>query len=36
MPSPGDVRRGIMALSREHDLAKELFNYRYDKESSVS
>lgn len=32
---PWDVRRGIMALSREHDLVKKLFDYRYDKECSV-
>lgn len=35
MPSPWDVRRWIAALSR-NELAKELFEYRYDKESSVS
>jgi len=35
MLPPGDVRRGIMALSREHDLVKQLFNYRYDKDCSV-
>jgi uncharacterized cofD-like protein len=33
---PGDVRRWIMALSREHEVVKELFDYRYDKKSSVS
>ena len=32
---PGDVRRAIMALSREHDLVKKLFDYRYDKNCSV-
>ena len=32
---PGDVRRAIMALSREHEMVKELFNYRYDKDCSV-
>jgi hypothetical protein len=25
-----------MALSREHEVVKELFDYRYDKKSSVS
>ncbi|MDR2639864.1 MAG: YvcK family protein [Candidatus Peribacteria bacterium] len=25
-----------MALSSEHELVKELFNYRYDKKSSIS
>lgn len=33
---PGDVRRWVMALSREHEIVKELFNYRYGKESSVN
>jgi len=32
---PWDIRRWIMALSREHEIVKELFDYRYDKESSV-
>ena len=32
---PGDVRRAVMALSREHEVVKQLFNYRYDKECSV-
>lgn len=32
---PWDVRRGIMALSREHDVVKQLFDYRYDKGCSV-
>jgi len=32
---PGDVRRGIMALSREHELVRKLFDYRYDKDCSV-
>jgi len=32
---PGDVRRGIMALSREHELIRKLFDYRYDKDCSV-
>ena len=35
MLPPGDVRRGVMALSREHELVKKLFNYRYGKETSV-
>lgn len=33
---PGDVRRGVMALSSEHEIVKELFDYRYGKESSVN
>ena len=33
---PGDVRRAVIALSREHDLVKQLFEYRYDKASSVN
>jgi uncharacterized cofD-like protein len=33
---PGDVRRWIMALSSEHEVVKELFDYRYNKKSSVS
>lgn len=32
---PWDVRRWIMALSSEHEVVKELFNYRYEKECSV-
>lgn len=32
---PGDVRRWIMALSREHEVVKQLFDYRYDKDCSV-
>jgi len=32
---PGDVRRGVMALSREHELVKQLFDYRYGKDTSV-
>ena len=32
---PWDVRKWIMALSREHDLVKKLFSYRYWKETSV-
>ncbi len=32
---PWDVRRAVMALSREHEVVKDLFNYRYDKECSV-
>ena len=32
---PWDVRRAIMALSREHELVKKLFDYRYDKKCSV-
>lgn len=31
-----DVRRWIMALSREHEIVKQLFDYRYDKDSSVN
>ena len=33
---PGDIRRAVIALSREHDLVKELFEYRYDKDTSVN
>lgn len=32
---PWDVRRWIMALSREHEIVKQLFDYRYDKDCSV-
>ena len=32
---PWDIRRGIMALSREHEMVKQLFDYRYDKDCSV-
>ncbi len=32
---PWDVRRWVMALSREHEIVKKLFNYRYDKTCSV-
>ena len=32
---PGDVRRAIMALSREHEEVKQLLNFRYDKNCSV-
>ena len=35
MLPPWDVRRWIMALSREHEIVKKLFDYRYDKECSV-
>lgn len=35
MLPPGDVRRWIMALSREHDVVKKLFDYRYEKGCSV-
>ncbi len=35
MLPPWDIRRWIMALSREHDLVKQLFDYRYDSECSV-
>ena len=33
---PGDVRRWVMALSSEHEIVKELFEYRYGKDSSVN
>ena len=33
---PGDVRRAILALSREHDVVKQLFSYRFDKDSTIS
>jgi len=32
---PWDVRRAVMALSREHEFVKQLFDYRYDKSCSV-
>lgn len=32
---PWDVRRWVMALSKEHEIVKQLFDYRYDKECSV-
>ncbi len=35
MLPPGDVRRAIMALSREHEIVKQLFDYRYEKGCSV-
>lgn len=35
MLPPWDVRRWVMALSREHDIVKQLFDYRYGKTSSV-
>jgi len=35
MLPPGDVRRAIMALSREHEVVKQLFDYRYEKGCSV-
>jgi uncharacterized cofD-like protein len=36
MLPPWDVRRWVMALSREHEIVKQLFDYRYGKDSSVS
>ena len=36
MLPPGDVRRWVMALSREHEIVKKLFDYRYGKKTSVS
>jgi len=33
---PGDVRRAVLALSREHDIVKQLFSYRFDKDSTIS
>lgn len=33
---PGDVRRWVMALSEEREIIKHLFDYRYDKDCSVS
>ncbi len=33
---PGDVRRAVLALSREHDVIKQLFSYRFDKDSTIS
>jgi len=35
MLPPWDVRRAIMALSREHEIVKQLFDYRYDKNTSI-
>lgn len=32
---PWDVRRGVMALSEEREIVKQLFDYRYDKDCSV-
>lgn len=32
---PWDVRRAVMALSREHEVVKKLFDYRYEKWCSV-
>jgi len=32
---PWDVRRWVMALSREHEIVKQLFDYRYWKDTSV-
>ncbi len=33
---PGDIRRAVLALSRESKMVRELFEYRFDKNSSVS
>lgn len=33
---PGDIRRGVIALSREHEVVKKLFDYRYKECSSVN
>lgn len=33
---PWDIRRAILALSRESDILRKLFEYRFDKDSSVS
>jgi uncharacterized cofD-like protein len=33
---PGDIRRAILALSNESEILRKLFEYRFDKESSVS
>ncbi len=33
---PGDIRRAILALSTESEILRKLFEYRFDKESSVS
>ncbi|MCP4523413.1 MAG: YvcK family protein, partial [Candidatus Gracilibacteria bacterium] len=33
---PGDIRRAILALSTESDILRKLFEYRFEKESSVS
>jgi len=34
-PPVGDIRRGIMALSSEHEYFKQLFDYRFPTDSSV-
>jgi uncharacterized cofD-like protein len=34
-PPVGDMRRGIMALSSEHEYFKQLFDYRFPSDSSV-
>lgn len=33
---PGDIRRAVLALSRESVILRKLFEYRFDKKSSVS
>lgn len=33
---PGDIRRAILALSHESNILRKLFEYRFDKDSSVS
>lgn len=33
---PWDIRRAVLALSRESDIIRKLFEYRFDKNSSVS
>lgn len=33
---PGDIRRAILALSTESEILRKLFEYRFEKESSVS
>lgn len=33
---PWDIRRAVLALSRESEVVRKLFNYRFDKDSSVS
>ncbi len=35
-PIVGDVRRGIMALSSEHEYFKQLFDYRFSADSSLA
>jgi 2-phospho-L-lactate transferase/gluconeogenesis factor (CofD/UPF0052 family) len=33
---PGDIRRAVLALSKESLVLRKLFEYRFDKNSSVN